>query len=752
MQFPPLLFAGLLAAATSLGAQPKAADAKCGAQQDFLVRSDPLLAPVRPTDCLTLTQSPPEFTWPAQGGNTRFTYTLALTHPDGHTETRATTQNWLAWDKVLPPGDYTWTLKSAPNHEVGQPRRFTIAPNAIPFLLPTDEALLRQARSTPRPRSWPGGRASPLLATRAERAVAFARLLEEVDGKMHLPVEAEPKAGSKNANYDATVNEQKRTLNSALAWAATRQGKYGDDGVRRLMAMAAWNVSGPISFRNNDMASRNVAWTLALGYDWMHDRLTAEQKAAILETIRMRTRDMYNEYIATGEITKSPYDSHGNLTLTIMAAIAALVAGDIPDADKWLVATGPMAIAWTSPWGNGDGGFGNGTTQGLWDTGSNLLAWYVLKNATGIDVAKKEWVRNHSRYLAYFIPPATAGGAFGDGHEQDHEELQARVGKALAAFSPTPLARWYASQLKGEDTARLELLLAPRPERGAAPFPPDTPSSAYFPSIGWVAMHSSLADPLRTSVYFKSSPYGSYNHSHADQNSFVINHRGERLAIASGYYDDYRTPHWSNWYKQTRAKNAITFDGGVGQGHDGKQYYGEITRFESRDTFDYAVGHAQKAYAGMLTRAQRSLVYLKPGVVLVYDHLSAPMPRLFEWNIHALHKMQKFSETRISIVSGKAHMCVEMLASPAVAFNQHDRFPTPPQRNSMADKTPNQWHGAFAMTSKATDAEFVALLRIGAECPVAAAPTAVARRTTGGWQVAVDGKTVTLSGDAVSVN
>ena len=39
-------------------------------------------------------------------------------------------------------------------------------------------------------------------------------------------------------------------------------------------------------------------------------------------------------------------------------------------------------------------------------------------------------------------------------------------------------------------------------------------------------MHSSLSDPNRLSIFFKSSPYGSYNHSHADQNSFVIHHRG----------------------------------------------------------------------------------------------------------------------------------------------------------------------------------------------------------------------------------
>ena len=40
-------------------------------------------------------------------------------------------------------------------------------------------------------------------------------------------------------------------------------------------------------------------------------------------------------------------------------------------------------------------------------------------------------------------------------------------------------------------------------------FPEGTPNAAVFPVIGWAAMHSDLRDPRRTSVYFKSSPYGS---------------------------------------------------------------------------------------------------------------------------------------------------------------------------------------------------------------------------------------------------
>jgi len=136
-------------------------------------------------------------------------------------------------------------------------------------------------------------------------------------------------------------------------------------------------------------------------------------------------------------------------------------------------------------------------------------------------------------------------------------------------------------------------------------------------------MHSDLADPKRASVYFKSSPYGSYNHSHADQNSFVIDYKGERLAIDSGYYDDYGTPHWREWYKQTRAANAITFDGGQGQGIDGRQYSGKITRFESDDKHAIAVGDAEKAYGGALTKAERTIAFERPNVVVVRDSVAS---------------------------------------------------------------------------------------------------------------------------------
>ena len=73
-----LFLASLCALSLPVAAKPAPS---CGAQSDFLVRSDPTLAPIRPLDCSTVTQTPPEFTWPPQQGDN--TYAVVLKLPIG---------------------------------------------------------------------------------------------------------------------------------------------------------------------------------------------------------------------------------------------------------------------------------------------------------------------------------------------------------------------------------------------------------------------------------------------------------------------------------------------------------------------------------------------------------------------------------------------------------------------------------------------------------------------------------------------
>jgi hypothetical protein len=462
-----------------------------------------------------------------------------------------------------------------------------------------------------------------------------------------------------------------------------------------------------------DMSARMLAWALALGYDWLHPRLDPASRKVILSSLEKRLGHMHDDVIGgRSRVARYPRDSHGQLTVVMLGMMATLVAGDLPQAEDYVRKALPLGMNLTMPWGGEDGGFANGTPYAIWDVGESQGYWYVLRWATGIDFAQKAWVRNFPRFLAYFNPPGTPARLFGDGHADPQiEEQQARFGKGLAAFSPTPLARWYASQLAGEDAKRFEYIMAPPVELRKAGLPPGTPNSVHLPSIGWVAMHSALADPKRVSVYFKSSPppFGAFNHQHADHNSFVINAGGERLAIESGYYDRYKSPHWWKWLKTTQAKNAITYDGGKGQiffeSHGRRMGYGAITRFTSGADYDIATGDATQAYDGALRQALRSVVYLRPNLVVVHDRLASETPRQWEWNIHALQEMEVLSARKIRIQGRTQSLCVEMLSGPEARFTQTSDWVAPAKGEA-------QWHGRFS-TAPLPAAELVFLLNVG---------------------------------------
>ena len=378
--------------------------------------------------------------------------------------------------------------------------------------------------------------------------------------------------------------------------------------------------------------------------------------------------------------------------------------------------------------------------------GDSLVPWYVFRWAGGIDIAQKAWMRNWSNFITYMLPPGTPAGNFGDGAERKLIENWSRFGKAATWFAPTPLGRWYVSQpaLQSDDPSRIEVMLAPPADFTTASLPAGTSNSAVFRGIGWAALHSDIANPNRTSVYFKSSPYGSYNHSHADQNSFVINAGGQRLAIDSGYYDDYKTTHWYNWYKQTRAHNAITFDGGVGQSvyeSTGKFGNGNLTGFVRGSDYQIIYGDATPAYAGALQKAQRALVYLSPNLILVYDTLASSTARQWEWNIHSVNQMTATSATKATITNGGQSLCVSVLGGPTTAFTQTNQFTANPGGSWAA-----QWHGKFYSTTKLASTEFVTLLNVGC-----GAVTASATRSGTAWDVKLGSKTLTLEGGKVSV-
>ena len=114
--------------------------------------------------------------------------------------------------------------------------------------------------------------------------------------------------------------------------------------------------------------------------------------------------------------------------------------------------------------------------------------------------------------------------------------------------------------------------------------------------IGWVAVHSALRDADNDVwVLFKSSRFGSFSHSHADQNTFQLYAYGRALAIDSGYYPSYGTPHDNLWTRQTQAHNGILVNG-RGQPAHMWEASGQVESFERHGIITLIRGQAGGAY------------------------------------------------------------------------------------------------------------------------------------------------------------
>lgn len=559
----------------------------------------------------------------------------------------------------------------------------------------------------------------------------------------------EPLTGTVAQVTALTNTELDKTLLAAALWLRTGSPAAVAEAKRRAVNLASWSPTGLTSYLNNDQTGRNIVTTLALAYDWLYGQWTPTEQTLLLAAIRPRAV----EILGTGpyglnhglSLDSWPYNSHGAVTTSEMAVACTVLAGIDPFYDQCVTDLVPRYLARPVPWGVDDGGYANGTNYAQWDMQwVHLPNWARLKQALGVDLWQTPWAQNYGKFIAYFLPPGAPTGLFGDGAEATWSGVWATQGKTYDGYLSSPLADWYARAQSGEQKYHLALLLAPqRDMSGVSPaLPAGTAQGIHLPSIGWVAMHSDLGNPLRTSVYVKSSWYGSYNHSHADQNSFVLHAGGQVLAADSGYYDSYGSPHWIGWYKATRAHNAITFDGGQGQVHDTMTAKGNITQFGTTPVYDLVTGDATVAYGGALTQAVRSMVYLRPNTLVVYDALASATPRTWEWNIHALGTMSKTDDQHVEIDQGGVRLCVRMVDGPGVTFTQTDLFTPPPSGTYV-----NQWHGTFASLVKSNTAVFVTVLEVGCgNTPVTVAGAGETRAVT------VLGNTFTFNGITVLKN
>ncbi|QBE67103.1 DUF4962 domain-containing protein [Pseudoduganella lutea] len=683
-------------------------------------------------------QNPPAFSWAKFISRTPPTsYKLEITKGGVVYQTITTPWNVYLPSKQFPAGTYTWRVLPNTGTEWSTPRSFVISAASKVFEVPENDALRAAVLAKPHPRMLPAD-FKPVKSWSPElvnaRGTALALLKKDTLAQATTFVLANdaswpvtsttPSAARQLYINDITrvIGQNVRQLEaSALLFRLTGEAVYLNEALRRGDALAALNPSGMTSYVNHDIATRSIMVSLAKGADILNGDLDATRKANWMASVKARVTPMYTDLISNNyRLDERPFDSHSTVAVGYVAAIASLTLGDIPEAQTWFDFSIRRYINSVMVWSGPEGGFGNGTAYGMFAADYAMQLWQPIGAATGVDIYKKPWSTGFANYFAQFLPPGAPGNTFGDAHE---EYLYLPQLKAYMSRIATPAAAWYVQNVKTSESP-ITLLQAPFPlpvDTVAIAAPP--PNAAVFPSIGWVAMHSNLADRARTSVFFKSSPYGSYNHSHGDQNSLVIDSGGRRLLTEAGYQDYYYSPLGVSWYRQTKSHNAITYGGGIGQvtteGSNNLKYKGKITAFSTTAAVDYAEGDATLAYSQPITSAIRKVWYLRnQDVVVVLDKMASSTAQTFEWNMHAVAPYTQETASSVKVTNVDRSLCIRSLSTDGTRWER---------RTGPANPGKVEDHGVFIKPAAATSAEFLVVLDVNCK----RAPVSISNTSSG---------------------
>lgn len=723
---------------------------------------------ILPLDCKQLTATP-IFSWAEARDRARDTPWL-FTLRRVNSSTALLTQDDVQTSQLILPrdlasGDYEWSVSykntrgawvvsawrrfsiQAPASALRKATTKTAASEAHAF--PDGPSLSRSVASRAHPRLLPAGSSFESIAEAAQQAdqlPVLNALRASARFALTQPLPLNPskrgeagtlaKVQDEHAMRHSARSQREYIETLAVIGRIDRDNALLDSARHRLQALADWSPDGPSSEAASDQTNREIYLALATGLDLFWQDLTDAERTRITTALRARILQAVK---ALDYLEREPYEAHRTSNVRWINQTLLLAAG-LPGFSE---AQGLLARLWDlsrftlSIWGGDDGSFGNGIAYGWYAFVSAVPYVATVRITTGIDLYQLSVLRRAGEQLiAFTAPNHKQPSAFGD--ETETQDLYANYApnyfRLHAQMTRDPVDAWYwqvntANLSKPKDPLVWQLLLL-----GAdnSPLPqPQAPmqNSWYFRDAGLAALHVKTAQSARTSLFFRSSRFGAFNHSHADQNSVVYVSQGQPLLINAGYYPYYDSPHHKSVTRATRYKNALTFDGGFGQSESrlgaprpsdplhSMDASGTLLRAEDIDSLSVLTGDATAAYRAanpatgtwvpLLSNAVRSVVMDRAsGSTLIYDWATSATPRRWELNFHSPQAFTVDGGT-VKASQGGASVCLDT-HGPASSFTQTMDWDVAPEVSQ-----PAQAHGRFTVQVPSTELAHLTVLRDG---------------------------------------
>ena len=651
----------------------------------------------------------------------------------------------------LAPGQYQWHWKG--RETVGETLAFTVPGNAVALPVPPVATWLERL-GTQHPRIYVSPeRCQAIRASLAgEYAEPWARVRQEAERLLAEPrhIDEPPYLPDRSLDYQAFIAAFGKAMwesrafvaNSqtlALAYLLNGDRRYARAACERMASICRWDPMGSTHLAHNDEPHMSVIWHGPTTCDWIFDEFTDEEREIVLSQYRRRGQITFEHMHGRGCYGVSRFDSHAGREIVFLAMIALAFHEHIPEAEEWLEWLRPVLCGVWPVWAGDDGAWAEGISYGLAYVEIMTMFATALKQGAGVDLFRRPFWLGHARWRQACFPPYAEWIGFGDHSERwattwiANADLVERIGTEAGSREFAEYVRQFRNEAaicpQREDSGFAYVnplpILRP-PAEGMATPAPDPRTLRIFPVAGWGAFRTEPDCAERDiAMIVRSSPFGSISHSHANQNDFILHAGGKVLAMPSGYYDGYGSPHHANWVWHTKSHNCLTLSD-AGQIMRSPNAAGALEAAYEDEALAYVRGTADASYADRASLCRRHFLFLKAHrCFLLIDEFEAK-PGIVstpQWNLHSWAEFAVDDAGRsFSCAREGATLDGFVMYHRVGFFTQTQGWEPPPRQSPRASQWHNQHHLRFSVSGFAARLSLGVLLRPSTDilppCPI----------------------------------
>jgi len=446
--------------------------------------------------------------------------------------------------------------------------------------------------------------------------------------------------------------------------------RFADRAIIEMLAAAGFPDWNPSHF----LDTAEMSHALAIGYDWLYDTLSEEEKNTIREAlVEKGLKPAMDFYRRGGWWVKAKHN--WNQVCNGGIGIAALaIAEEEPEIAEYILKEAVKSIQRPMAEFAPDGGWAEGPGYWNYATCYNVYFLAALESALGDDqgLSTFQGFDRTGFFRIYFTGPLGLTFNYADARESAGGAAQMFW---LARTFNQPIFAWHQRQHMGHPEA-LDLIWFDA--GGEGPVASKLALDGCFRGIDVVFFRSAWEDPKAIFIGFKGGD-NRVNHSHLDLGSFVMDAGGYRWAVDLGP-DNYNLPgyfrdkRWTYYRLSTRGHNTLTL-GGQNQDPRAKA---PIVGFGSTSSRAWAVADLSSAYAKAAKSVLRGLTLISRKELLVQDELIVPEPVDVIWSLHTQAKVELMGNEAL-LSQGDWRLKMQILEPAGAHFEVSKADPPPPE-------------------------------------------------------------------------